>query len=68
MNERNYSEAFKKVEEFKALCNKSQGRVDALEREIARLTFALVYIDLAKHNMSGQVKKKNTNYKAQKRW
>ena len=40
------------------LYNKSQERVDALEREIARLTYALVDIDLARHNMSAQVKEK----------
>ena len=58
MNDFSCSEAFKKVEEFRMLHNKSQERVDALEREIAKLTSALVDIDLAKHNMLEQVKEK----------
>ena len=58
MNDRSCSEAFKKVEEFRMLHNKSQERVDPLEKEIAKLTSALVDIDLAKHNMSEQVKEK----------
>ena len=40
------------------LRNKSQERVDALEREIAKLTSIMVDIDLAKHEMSEQVKEK----------
>ena len=58
MNDRSCSEAFKKVEEFRVLRNKSQERVDALEKEIAKLTSAMVDIDLAKHEMSEQVKEK----------
>ena len=67
MNDRSCSEAFKKVEEFKTLHKKRQERVDALEREIAKLTSALVDIDLEKHNMSKQVKEKNKNHKAMKK-
>ena len=66
MNDRSYSEAFKKFEEFRVLCNKSQERVDTLEREIAKLTFALVDIDLAKHNMSEQVKEKEQKLQSSK--
>ena len=38
------------------LYNKSQNRVNTLKEEIAKLTFALVYIDMMKHNMSEQIK------------
>ena len=38
--------------------NKSQKRVDALKMEITRLTSVMVDIDLAKHEMSEQVKEK----------
>ena len=58
MNKQNWSEAFKKVEEFRVLYNKSQQRVNALEEEIAKLTFALVDIATTKHNMSEQAKEK----------
>ena len=68
MNERNCSEAFQKIEEFKELYNKSQVRVNALEEEIAKLTAAPVDIDMAKHNMLSKSKKKNRNYRALKRW
>ena len=61
MNERSCFEAFKKVEEFRVLRNKSQERVDALEKEITRLTSAMVDIDLAKHEMSEQGKEKEQN-------
>ena len=40
------------------LRNKSQERVIALEKEIPKLTSALVDIDLAKHNLSEKVKEK----------
>ena len=52
MNDRSCSEAFKKVKEFRLLWNKSQERVEALEKEIAKLTYDLVDIDLAKYNLS----------------
>ena len=58
MNDFSCSEVFKKVEEFRMLHNKSQERVDALEREISKLTSALVDIDLVKDNMLEQVKEK----------
>ena len=58
MNDRSCSEAFKKVEEFRVLHKKSQERLDALEKEITRLTSAMVDIDLAKHEMLEQVKEK----------
>ena len=59
MNQRNCSDAFQKVEEFRVLYNKSQERVNAIEEELAKLTVALVEIDMAKHNMSEQVKEKD---------
>ena len=37
---------------------KAKKRVNALEEEIAKLTAALVDIDMAKHNMSYKVKEK----------
>ena len=39
--------------------NKSQERVNVIEEELAKLTAALVEVDLAKHNMSEQVKEKD---------
>ena len=58
MNDCSCTEAFKKVKEFILLRNKSQERVKALEKEIAKLTSAVVDIDLVKHNLSEQVKEK----------
>ena len=58
MNDCSCTEAFKKVEEFILLRNKSQERVKALEKEIAKLTSPVVDIDLVKHNLSEQVKEK----------
>ena len=48
------------------LRNKSQERVDALEREIAKLTSIMVDIDLAKHEMSEQVKEKEQKLQSSK--
>ena len=42
--------------------NKSQERVNAIEEELAQLTAALVEIDLAKHNMSEQVREKDKKF------
>ena len=58
MNDRSCSEAFKKVEEFRVLLNKSQERVVALEKEISQLIAAMVDMDMVKHTLSEQVKEK----------
>ena len=39
--------------------NKSQLNVNAIEEELAKLTAALVEMDMAKHNISEQVKEKD---------
>ena len=59
MNDRSCSEAFPKVEEFRVLSNKSQQRVKAIEEELAKLTAALVEVDMAKNTMAEQVKEKD---------
>ena len=58
MNDQNWSEAFKKVEEFIVLRNKSQDRVVALEKEISQLTTAMVGMDMEKHTISEKIKEK----------
>ena len=58
MNDHSCSEAFKKVEEFRVLLNKSQDRVVALEKEISQLTAAMMDMDTSKHTLLEQVKEK----------
>ena len=58
MNDRSCSEAFKKVEEFRVLLNKSQERVVALEKEIGQFIVAMVDMDMEKHTLSKQIKEK----------
>ena len=59
MNDRSCFEAFKKVEEFRLLHNKSQEKVEALEGEISQLKAAMVDMDMAKHSLSELVKEKD---------
>ena len=58
LNNRNCSEALKKVEELKMLHNKSQEKVTTLEEEKNQLIAAMVSIDLEKHNLSELLKEK----------
>ena len=66
MNDHSCSEAFKKVEEFRVLRNKSQERVEALEKEIDKLTAGTVDMDMAKHTLSKQVKEKEQKLQSSK--
>ena len=62
LNNRNYSEALNKVEEFKMLHDKSQERVAALEEEKSQLTTAMVTMDTEKHSLLELVKEKEQQF------
>ena len=66
MNDRSCSKAFKKVEEFRLLQNKSQERVEALEIEIDKLVATMVDMDLVKHTLSEQFKEKEQKLQSSK--
>ena len=66
MNDRTCSEAFKKIEEFRVLRNKSQERVIAREKEISQLTTIMVDMDMVKHILLEQVKENEQKLQSSK--
>ena len=66
MNDRSCFEAFKKVEEFKLLHNKSQEKVEALKKDISQLKAAMVDMDMEKYTLSEQVKEKEQQLQSSK--
>ena len=62
MNDRSCFEAFKKVEEFRLMHDKSQEKVIALEKEISQLTATRVNMDIQKHSLSELMKEKEQQF------
>ena len=62
LDNRNCSEALKKVEEFKMLHDKSQERIATLEEEKSQLTATMVTMDMEKHSLSELVKEKEQQF------
>ena len=66
MNDRTCSEAFKKIEDFRVLRNKSQERVITREKEISQLTAIMVDMDMVKHTLLEQVKENEQKLQSSK--